>query len=274
MAVAEPLTRELDYSLCRYGTSRLAFRGPRKRLGGSYIAILGGTETFGRYVEDPFPEILEDALGVRCVNFGQPNAGPDVFLRDETVMSACANAALTVMQITGAHNLSNRFYSVHPRRNDRFVNVTQRMRKIYPCVDFTEFHFTRHMLSALEEENRDRFRLVRDEIRRTWVARMNQISARIRTRLVLFWLGDRTPDDAGDWIADGEPLFVTRRMLDSLRGRIADVVELPPVAGSDLAGKLFRADEAPAAMQMPGPEVHEALAAALRDSIRDRGLLG
>lgn len=268
MGYAEPIERGLDYSLCHYGASRLTFRGPRKRLAGSYVAILGGTETFGRYVEDPFPEILQDHLGIRCVNFGQANAGPDVFLGDGTVMQACAKADLTVVQITGASNLSNRFYKVHPRRNDRFINVTQRMRKVYPMVDFTEFHYTRHMLTALETESPQRFRVIRDEIRRTWVAKMNLLSNRVRTRTVLLWLGDRTPDDSGDWIADGEPLFITRNMLDSLRGRIVDVVELPPMAGADLSGKLFRPDEAKAALQAPGPEAHEAVANALAVSIR------
>lgn len=273
MAYAEQIERGLDYALCRYGGSRLTFRGPRKRLTGAYAAVLGGSETFGRYIEEPFPDMVQGALGVRCVNFGQVNAGLDVFLKDETVMEACAGAALTVMQIVGAGNLSNHFYAVHPRRNDRFISVSLRMRKVFPDVDFTEFHFTRHMLSTLEAESPQRFRLVRDELRRSWVQKMNQLSARIRTRMLLFWVGDRRPDDRGDWTWDGEPLFITRQMLEALRGRIAGIVELPPMSSKALEGKVFLPGEERSALLAPGPGVHEALAKALVGEIRQKDLL-
>ena len=36
----------LDYLPCRYGTSKLLFRGPRRPLKEPYIAFLSGTETY------------------------------------------------------------------------------------------------------------------------------------------------------------------------------------------------------------------------------------
>ncbi len=44
----------LDYYPCRYGASKLLFRGPRRRLQGDYVAFLGGTETYGKFIETPF----------------------------------------------------------------------------------------------------------------------------------------------------------------------------------------------------------------------------
>ena len=41
---------------------------------------------------------------------------------------ALAVARLTVLQVTGAQNMSNRFYSVHPRRNDRFLKASPLLR--------------------------------------------------------------------------------------------------------------------------------------------------
>ncbi len=62
---------------------------------------------------------------------------------------------MTVIQVMGAHNMSNRFYAVHPRRNDRFLRASLGCCKtIYPEVDFTEFNFTRHMLTALATHSR------------------------------------------------------------------------------------------------------------------------
>ena len=58
---------------------------------------------------------------------------------------------LTVVQVMGANYLSNRFYSVHPRRNDRFLRASTVMQAIFNDVDFSDFTFTRHMLGALYE---------------------------------------------------------------------------------------------------------------------------
>lgn len=273
MALAELVEAGLDYSLCRYGASRLAFRGPPKRLDGNYIVVLGGTAAFGRFVADPFPEVLQDALGTRTINLGQVNAGLDVYLEDEAVLDICAGARLSVIQVTGAQNVSNRFYRVHPRRNDRFVTVSDLMRRAFPDIDFTEFHFTRHMLGALAAESGQRFQLVRDELRKTWVTKMNRLTNRIGTRVVLLWIGDRTPDDAGAWIGDGEPLFVTRQMLSALRGRIVDIVEMPPLVAPGLEGKLLRPGEERAALGVPGPADHEEIAERLEKVIRERHLL-
>ncbi|MGB3314802.1 MAG: DUF6473 family protein, partial [Albidovulum sp.] len=49
----------LDYLPCRYGQSKLLFRGPRRKLDGAYAAVLGGTETYGKFVAEPFPNIVE-----------------------------------------------------------------------------------------------------------------------------------------------------------------------------------------------------------------------
>ena len=60
----------LDYFPCRYGRSRVLFRGPKRPLDGPYVAFLGGTETYGRFIETPFPALVEPALGQACINFG------------------------------------------------------------------------------------------------------------------------------------------------------------------------------------------------------------
>ena len=136
----------LDYKPCRYGTSRLTFRGPARLLRGKYVAFLGSTETYGKYIPEPYPALVEQELGVTCVNLGCVNAGHDVYLHDPYVMELAGQARVRVLQIGGAHNMSNRFYTVHPRRNDRFLKSSRLMRQIFGDVDFTDFTFTRHML--------------------------------------------------------------------------------------------------------------------------------
>ena len=149
MAFAFQGAAALDYSVCRYGSSKVQFRGPRCDLSGPYVACLGGTETFGKFVPDPFPALVQGRLGIPIANLGCVNAGLDVFLNEPAIADVAAGAKVTVLQILGVQNLSNRYYTVHPRRNDRFVHAAPGLKALYRDVDFTEFHFTRHLLGVL-----------------------------------------------------------------------------------------------------------------------------
>jgi hypothetical protein len=128
--------RDLDYAPCRNSVSRLSFRGPARELDQAYVAFIGGTEVFGRSIEKPLPMLTENKLGTACVNFGFMNVGIDAFVNDPTIMAACRDARMTVVQVMVAHCLSNRFCSVHPRRNDRFLSASTVMRAIFNDVDF------------------------------------------------------------------------------------------------------------------------------------------
>ncbi|MCX7286420.1 MAG: DUF6473 family protein, partial [Rhodobacterales bacterium] len=66
----------LDYSPCCYGQSRSVFRGPSRDLSGDYVAILGGSPTFGKYVALPYPDLVERATGCPVVNLGVQHGGP------------------------------------------------------------------------------------------------------------------------------------------------------------------------------------------------------
>lgn len=249
----------LDYAPCRYGTSRTLFRGPAKSLEGTYVSVLGGTETYGRYVECPFPDLVEQHTGRTTVNFGCINAGLDVFVNDPVVMRACAQSAVTVVQIVGAQNMSNRFYSVHPRRNDRFLRASRQMTEIWPDVDFTEIHFTRHLLKTLRASSADQFERLRQELAEAWVARMRGLVRDVGGRVVLLWMSDRRPEDVVDMTAEHGPLFVTRDMLETLRPEVLDIVEVvapEPYGAAETKGMVFPEMERPVAENLPGPRMH------------------
>ena len=76
---------ELNYEPCQYGESRLLFRGPQKALDEPFVAFLGGTETYGKFVPQPFVSLLDEALPINCVNFGYVNPGSDAFLAEPSV---------------------------------------------------------------------------------------------------------------------------------------------------------------------------------------------
>ena len=265
MSFENPRGGTLDYRLCRYGKSKLLLRGPRRKLEGNFVAALGGSETYGKFVTEPWPELLERQMGMPVVNFGYPNAGPDVFLNEPTLIEAAGRARATVVQLTGAQNLSNRFYTVHPRRNDRFVHASATMRALFPAIDFAEFHFTGHMLGTLKAASPERFDMIEGELKAAWVARMRQLLDRIEGRTVLLWLTDHRPAAAADPLGPA-PHLVDEDMVGAIRPFAADLVRVDPSArarAAGIGGMVFAPLEEPAARQTAGPAVHEQVAAEL-----------
>lgn len=251
----------LDYVPCRYGHSKLIFRGPRRRLDTSYVAVVGGTETYGKFVPTPYPAQAEELFGMPVVNFGVVNAGIDVFLNDETVMQAASNAQVAVIQVLGAQNLSNRFYAVHPRRNDRFLRASTLLKTLYRDVDFTEFNFTRHLLTRLRAEHPDRFGMIETELKEAWIGRMKTMVSKIRCPVVLLWIGDHTPDACANCTEDGtDPLFVDRAMMEVLAPFVAETVEVtvaPEEIADGFTGLAYDEMEEPAAHGVLGVAAHE-----------------
>lgn len=254
----------LEYFPCRYGTSRLLFRGPRRTLDRPYVAVLGGTETYGKYVPRPYAALVESETGHRMVNLGCVNAGLDVYLNEPAVTQIAASADVVVLQMVGAHNLTNRFYTVHPRRNDRFLAASPQLRSLFREVEFTEFHFTRHMLMTLQAASPERFELVADSLRTAWVARMKQLLARLPTKVVLLWMSGHKPSDPGLPIAlNSEPTLVNASMIAAIKPLAAAYVEAVSSTAArarGTEGMAFSPLEAPAAAGLPGPAVHEEVA--------------
>jgi hypothetical protein len=273
MAYAFPGESALDYYPCTYGTSRLLFRGPRRSLDRPYIAFLGGTETYGKYVPDPFPDLVEDEIGYASINLGCVNAGPDVYLAETAVTDIARNAEAVVVQVVGAVNLSNRYYTVHPRRNDRFIAATPLLKALFREVDFTEFHFTRHMLTALESTSKDRFEVVAEELRRAWSERMKDLLARLPKRTILLWMADAAPMPKGGrrGLMD-DPVLVDRSMMADVIPKVHSYVEAVASANAraaSLEGMAFAALEALAAAALPGPSVHRDVAEKLVVALDD-----
>ncbi|WP_089270052.1 DUF6473 family protein [Puniceibacterium sediminis] len=260
----------LEYYPCRYGRSRVLFRGPRRRLQGDYLAFLGGTETYGRFVNFPYPELVEKEIGQPCVNFGSINAGVDLYMHDAAVLNAIEGARLNIIQVMGAQNMSNRYYSVHPRRNDRFLRASPLLQTLYDDVDFTEFHFNRHLLRHLRQVSEERFEEIAKELRSAWMSRMKYLLGAMRGPSILVWFAPLPPGAPSNGL-DGDPLFVDSSMLEALRPRIATlVVATPSEEARDMGtdDMVFNDFEAGAAAELMGPRAHEEAAEALAAVIK------
>jgi Domain of unknown function (DUF6473) len=196
-------------------------------------------------------------LGVPVVNLGLPNAGLDAFVHDADVMHLVAGARAVVVQVLGAQNLSNRFYPVHPRRNDRFLGAHACLRALFPEVDFTEFNFTRHLLQSLYRVSAERFAVLAVELRAVWIERMRALLAQAQ-RPVLLWAAPVAPLPGTGRLEDRlYPTLVTAAMMDQVRPLAVGCVEVRV----QIEGHVSLVD--PAVMGAPGPKAHQQITQAL-----------
>lgn len=77
-----------EVDLYRFGRSNQVFRGPKPSLKKPYVAFIGGSEPFGKFVSVPFPKQVQRNISQTCVNWGTPGAGPGFFLKDPIILEA------------------------------------------------------------------------------------------------------------------------------------------------------------------------------------------
>lgn len=273
MAYAFPSAGALEFATCTYGGSRLTFRGPKRDTERSFVSVVGGSEPYGKFVRAPFPDLLERALGIPVVNLGQQNAGIDVFLNDPQTISVAAKSSVAVVQLVGPQNNSNRFYAVHPRRNDRFLAAKPALKALYPKVDFTEFHFTRHLLLTLQHQSPDRFEILATELRQVWVAHMCRLLAQLPCPKLLLWISESAPAhprDAKDLFAN--PMMIDDEMIEKVAPYAARIVQAIPSSEArvmGLEGMNFAPADLPAAAASFGPYAHREICDTVHPVVED-----
>lgn len=267
-----------DYKLYRLGRGRQVFRGPEPEVRGRYLCFLGGSPTFGRFVHEPFPQLVGAATGLRTLNLGAEGAGPGFFLNDPDVLGAASDAELCVVQAMCASAISNRMFTVRPRRNGRLHGVSDLLRAIYPEVEFERFAFVRPLLRHLQAVDAGRFAMVENEMKNAWIGRTQTLLGAIGTRTVLLWFAQRSPDGLA-WDGAGgaacQPLFVDRAMVEAVSRAADGYVEAAGARGlpQDLRvngmAMLHRPSGEPIEenREFPSPEMHRDAAAALMPEV-------
>lgn len=252
----------LDYLSCGYGQDRLHFRGPERALDKPYGVFIGGTETYGKFVARPFPALVEDLTGITSVNLGVINAGAETFRSDPTVLGIARGAEYVVLQLTGPQFVSNAFYAVHPRRNDRFIRARPALEALFPQMDFTDVHFVGHLLRKLRRASPKGFEKVAHECRRAWLTSLIGTIRRIGRPTLTLWLPPRD-------------MMLSDRMLDPLRRRCLALVKIAADDGKRFQtteGMVFGPLESFAASDLPNPQMHETIADKLHQALRAQRL--
>ena len=264
----------INYDEYRLGNLKQYFRGPKPDMSAPFITMLGGGETFGRFVQRPFAELVGDELPLGTVNLGLNGVGPTFYLRDTVLLDTCTRSKLCVMSVPHGYGVSNRLYSVLEHSNNQLKGVSETLLTLYPNINFQSFSSIQSMLQALYKENAANFKVVTIELRRAWVARMRELIETIAAPVILVWFSDKKPEEARfDGVFKGTgPQMVDRVMLDRLQGypeTYLEYVASKDCVNQDCSDRVFNEGELSVARQYPGGDMHRQLAEILYPAVRN-----
>ncbi len=288
----------VDYQLYQLPGTDLKFRGPEPcPTDGQYISCLGAAQTFGCFVDQPYPELLRQRLEVETLNLGYGGAGPRFYNRHPELIEIINRGRMAVVQVMSGRSEDNsRFESrglelLTRRRDGKQMSADAAWRSVL------EMRYAWKKVPIFQTLARkacqtwgtiDAKRLLR-ETRANWIYNYEQLLNSIKVPTVLFWFSKRSPDfqdSFGDLhqLMGVYPQLVTRTMVESIATYADDFVDCTTQRGSpqkllsrfdgsaveidlgrdrnDFSGQVWTENR-----YYPSPEMHEDAARVLADTI-------
>ncbi len=253
-------------------------RGPIPAdLSADFIACIGGAHTLGRFVQTPYPALLQKQLGIPVLNLGHGGGKPEFYLQSKGFIEVINKAKCVVVQVMSARGSPNRFLKP--------TSHTHNMMKIVESIspDGRPVFVDAAYRKLLQHCERDTIREAIHETRAHWLAEMGNLLDRISAKKILFWFSVRTPSyvegfDTPHALLGDYPHLVTDVMIDALKPRVQGYVEC--VTRQGLPNPLLNANTGvPVAVlpwqanpssnyYYPSPEMHVAAADALTPALR------
>lgn len=237
----------VDYQMTELPGTGLMVRGPlpeRLDRPGGYFACVGAAQTLGCFCERPFPTIVGEAIGLPALNLGYGGAGPEFFLRQETLLPYLNRARFVVLQVMSARSQSNSLYECGGLE---YVTMRTDGRHLGAHAAFDEVVRGPEAIARLplpwrvrrklgNWAARGRARALVAEAREAWIRSSLELIARIEVPVILLWFSKRAPayrQRYGTGTVLGEfPHLVTPEMLATLAPRVEAVVECVTGRGS------------------------------------------
>lgn len=201
------------------------FRGPAIDPAAPFIACVGAAQTFGRFTDRPFSQILSERMQTQVANLGVGGAGPRLFLRPE-FLDRINRALLVVVQVLSGRSESNSFF------DNSDTGTLWGIRR----ADNARMRFDRFLEDMIRTGDPASVRQALAETRQNYVTNMVELLSSIRRPKILMWLSTRSPDYeeklSSAWGAMGAfPQLVNRSMIDQLKPHANRYVEIVSQSG-------------------------------------------
>ena len=99
----------IDYKLWYLEDVPYALRGPRSWTGSEpYFTFAGAAQTFGRFAQVPYPELVSGWVQRDHINFGFAGAGPEFFLKNTKLIDWINKSALCFLQVMSGRSVSTK----------------------------------------------------------------------------------------------------------------------------------------------------------------------
>lgn len=154
------------------------FRGSEPDLSQPYAVCLGSAHTFGRYVNRPYPEILQSNLNMQVLNLGRPAGHPCAYSTSDEIIDLINGSKFCVVQVFSARFSANSevWYS-------GFNHFMYGKEKI-PTM--------RYWKGKLSKKNKNTRQIIRESLN-TYVEDMKEMFDKINVPIILFWFSKRKP---------------------------------------------------------------------------------
>ncbi|GAB2695526.1 DUF6473 family protein [Aliiglaciecola aliphaticivorans] len=176
-----------DYNL--WFESKLGIlRGPDPRplTDGEYVSVLGSAHSFGRFVEKPFPEQIQNKLNIKVLNMSTSAVGPRYFYEKDGVLEYANKSKICIVQAVSGRSCGNSEYTNENTKN----NIFQKISEGPDAPLLSESNIYGELFKAGDFEKLNQYFC---EMKETWVKETIELGKSIKTESVFLWFSSRSP---------------------------------------------------------------------------------
>ncbi|MEL6554336.1 MAG: DUF6473 family protein [Cyanobacteria bacterium J06621_11] len=207
----------VDYKIWKLWTQKAAFllRGPKpmQLSPGGYCTSLGAAFTFGRFVAQPYAQLLGETLGISSLNLGFSGVGPSFYNypQNQALIDLMNRSKFVTISIFSGRSQSNSLFRTARHSQERYIlsNGTK------VPADFA-------YQNLLETADRETVAALVTETRAAYMQEFSKLLAKITVPKVLVWFSRRSPDYEEGYdnlfaLLSGFPHLVNRPMVETLK---------------------------------------------------------
>jgi MoaA/NifB/PqqE/SkfB family radical SAM enzyme len=259
----------IDYQVYSIeGVAPYGFRGPSPggKIPKDFVSCIGAAQTFGRFVEHPYPALLQQKIAeLPVLNLGLPGAGPAAYLLSPSIIELVNNGNSAIIQIFSGRSASNRHFKSSGFSNGKRIS------------DGADISALNAFIEIYQNYTLDQIKDIVEETTVNWLADFKVLLEQIRVPKILLWFSVKAPPqthnlESRESLLGSFPHLVTQELLTDLTPYAQKYVEVITKRG--IPQKIYSADGKEIELMIcgkmttkntyyPSPEMHMDVADAL-----------